>query len=217
MGLGYWYGTGLLWDGGGDDLYRSVYFTQGSGAHFAIGALIDEGGNDRHEMWEDPGAALAFGWDVVNAFLIDRGEGNDYYEADRISLGVAEVRSNAFFLDEGGDDTYVVKPKGKFLGDVDERDSYRTPGRTADFPWRLGQVGVFLDLGGADKYLARANEGEEPVPRETGADDRTWNLRKRDPASRAGPNVSIGRDVARGRLGFLDPWPRRQVKPTKSR
>jgi len=208
MGLGYWYGTGLLWDGGGDDVYRSVYFTQGSGAHFAIGALIDEGGNDRHELWETAGAALAFGWDVVNAFLIDRGDGNDFYEADRISVGVAEVRSNAFFLDEGGDDTYVLNPKGKFLGDVDERDSYKTPGRTADFPWRLGQVGVFLDLGGRDRYLVRPQEGDG-VAREVGADGATWNLRTRDAASRAGINVSIGRDVPRGDLGFLRPFPRR--------
>ena len=64
-------------------------------------ALIDEGGNDRHELWETAGAALAFGWDVVNAFLIDRGDGNDRYEAKIISMGCAEVRSNAFFLDEG--------------------------------------------------------------------------------------------------------------------
>ncbi|MDJ0520981.1 MAG: hypothetical protein QNJ90_02790 [Planctomycetota bacterium] len=209
MGLGYWYGTGLMWDGGGDDVYRSVYFTQGSGAHFAIGALIDEGGNDRHELWETAGAALAFGWDVVNAFLIDRGDGNDYYEADRISVGVAEVRSNAFFLDEGGDDTYVVKPKGKFLGDVDDRASYKQPGRTADFPWRLGQVAVFLDLGGKDTYLGRPKEGEAK-PRAQGADGTMWNVRRRDPTSRAGMNVAIGRDVPSGRLGFLDPWPRRQ-------
>ncbi len=199
MGLGYWYGTGLMWDGGGDDVYRSVYFTQGSGAHFAIGALIDEGGNDRHELWETAGAALAFGWDVVNAFLIDRGDGDDYYEAERISVGVAEVRSNAFFIDEGGDDTYVVKPKGKFLGDVDDRESYKTPGRTADFPWRLGQVAVFLDLGGKDTYREHA----------AAADGATWNVRKKDPTSRSGPNVSIGRDVAEGVVGFLKPFPAR--------
>ena len=73
QGLGYWYGTGLLWDGGGDDTFTSVYFTQGSGAHFAVGALIDEGGNDVHHLEPNAGAAFGFGWDVVNAFLLDRG------------------------------------------------------------------------------------------------------------------------------------------------
>ena len=27
IGLRYWYGTGLVYDGEGNDLYRSVYFT----------------------------------------------------------------------------------------------------------------------------------------------------------------------------------------------
>ena len=45
--------------------------------------------------------------------LIDRGNGNDRYEAKKISIGVAEIRSNAIFLDEGGDDTYVMNTKGK--------------------------------------------------------------------------------------------------------
>ncbi len=210
MGLGYWYGTGLMWDGGGDDVYRSVYFTQGSGAHFAIGALIDEGGNDRHELHETAGAALAFGWDVVNAFLIDRGTGNDYYEADLISVGVAEVRSNAFFIDEGGDDTYVVRPGGIFLGGVDDRASYKKPGRTSDFPWRMGQVAVFLDLGGKDKYLERKDRKAKPVVGKRGGDGATWGVRKRDPSLKAAPNVAIGRDVDKGRIGWLDAFPRRK-------
>ena len=78
-------------------------------------------------------------------------------------MGVAEVRSNAFFIDEGGDDTYVVAPKGKFLGDIDKRKSYDTPGRTSDFPWRLPQAGVFLDLSGNDTYLA-VSKGGPPAP-----------------------------------------------------
>ena len=212
QGLGYWYGTGLMWDGGGDDVYRSVYFTQGSGAHFAIGALIDEGGNDRHELWETAGAALAFGWDVVNAFLIDRGAGNDYYEADRISIGVAEVRSNAFFIDEGGDDTYVVKPKGKFLGDVDTRASYDKPGRTSDFPWRMPQVALFLDCGGEDTYLARAKDGTTS-PHPTAKDGATWHVRAATRAPGAGaPNVSHAADRSDAVVGFLAPWPARTPK-----
>ncbi|MGE0192223.1 MAG: hypothetical protein AB7T63_09285 [Planctomycetota bacterium] len=192
QGLGYWYGTGVLWDGGGDDRFESVYFTQGSGAHFAIGALIDEGGNDVHTLRETSGAGLGFGWDVVNAFLIDRGAGNDRYEASKISLGVGEVRSNAFFLDEGGDDVYIVDAKGKLLGDVDERPTYATPHRTAPFAFHIGQIGLFLDLGGADRYLERAGDGEPTASGKAG-DGRTWNLR---PQSGPGAfNVSLGRDL----------------------
>jgi hypothetical protein len=208
QGLGYWYGTGLLWDGGGNDLYESVYFTQGSGAHFAVGALIDESGDDRHVLLENAGAAFGFGWDVVNAFLIDRGTGNDHYEAKIISTGVAEIRSNAFFLDEGGDDTYILDAGAKGFGDVDERKRYTEPRKTSTFMFELSQVGLFLDLGGKDTYLRTPKEGES-TPDPEAADGRQWNVRARDPAAQHGFNVSFGADLEEGVLRFLAPWPAR--------
>ncbi len=213
QGLGYWYGTGLLWDGGGDDEYRSVYFTQGSGAHFAVGALIDESGNDVHVLEENAGAAFGFGWDVVNAFLIDRGTGNDRYEAKIISTGLAEVRSNAFFIDEGGDDKYVLNAKTKGFGDVDARKSYEAPGRTTTYPFHLGQVGVFLDLDGDDLYLRTAKDGSV-VPDAEAKAGGSWNVRRKQAGTQSGPNVSCGIDMTRGVLGFLKAWPAR--KPSKA-
>ncbi|MHC5031095.1 MAG: hypothetical protein ACYTGI_09970 [Planctomycetota bacterium] len=208
QGLGYWYGTGLLWDGGGNDLYESVYFTQGSGAHFAIGALIDESGDDRHILLENAGAAFGFGWDVVNAFLIDRGTGNDHYEAKIISTGLAEVRSNAFFLDEGGDDTYILDAGTKGLGDVDQRKRYTEPRKTSTFSFELAQVGLFLDLGGKDTYLRTPKEGER-APDAEAADGKRWNVRARDARALHGFNVSFGADLEGGTLRFLAPWPSR--------
>jgi hypothetical protein len=207
QGLGYWYGTGLLWDGGGNDLFESVYFTQGSGAHFAIGALIDESGDDKHVLLENAGAAFGFGWDVVNAFLIDRG-GNDTYEAKIISFGLAEVRSNAFFLDEGGDDTYILDAGTPGFGDVDERPEYKEPRKTSTFTFEVAQVGIFLDLGGKDTYLRTSKEGERAADPNAG-DGKRWNLRARDPAAPHGPNVSYGADVEGMKLRFLAPWPPR--------
>ncbi len=207
QGLGYWYGTGLMWDGGGDDQYRSVYFTQGSGAHFAIGALIDEGGNDEHLLENNAGAAFAFGWDVVNAFLIDRGNGNDRYEAERISLGVAQVRSNAFFIDEGGDDIYVTKKKGMFFGNVDKR-GFEGPSRTSDFMKRLGQVGVFLDLGGKDQYLGVRKDGTFGILDRI-QNDRRWHYENSRRNAFGAPNAAIGVDTENATLDFLKPWPRR--------
>ena len=211
QGLGYWYGTGILWDGGGDDLFESVYFTQGSGAHFAIGALIDEGGNDVHKLGHNAGAAYGFGWDVVNAFLIDRGGGDDRYEAKVISTGLAEVRSNAFFLDDGGDDVYVLDAKTKGFGDVDHRPRYDKIGSGMAFPFHLTQVGVFIDAGGTDRYLRRDKDGKERADPDAG-DGKRWHVRTRDPRRLNGPNVSCGLDLAAGRFGFLDPWPLRVVE-----
>ncbi len=208
LGLGYWYGTGLLWDGGGDDEYRSVYFTQGSGAHFAVGALIDESGDDLHVLGANAGAAYGFGWDVVFALLLDRGTGNDRYLAKCISTGLAEVRSNSVFVDEGGDDLYVLDAGARGFGDVDEQATYTAPARTFSFPFRIAQVGLFIDLGGVDRYERRAADGTLAPDADAG-DNREWHRRVRDFAAPAAPNVSLGLDLPTGRLGFLDPWPAR--------
>lgn len=209
LGTGYWYGTGLLWDGGGSDTYRSAYYTQGSGAHFAIGALVDEGGDDQHLLEHTAGAALGFGWDGVNAFLIDRGAGNDRYEALIDSIGYALHRSQAFFIDDGGNDTYVLARDAHGSGEADQLDTYATPARTAAVAFHQTQIGLFLDCGGTDTYLRRQEDGTL-VPDAQAGDDRTWHLRANDPAARGGFNVSIGKDLPAGRIGFLDPWPARQ-------
>ena len=163
---------------------------------------------DLHVLGANAGAAFGFGWDVVNAFLVDRGAGNDRYVAKCISTGCAEVRSNAFFLDEGGDDVYVLDEGNKGFGDVDDQETYLKPGRTNSFSFRIAQVGMFLDLGGDDRYLRRGAAGgftEDPAA----GDGREWNLRRRDPAARGAPNVSFGGDCGAARIGFFDPWPAR--------
>src|SRR5439155_17527894 len=95
------------------------------------------------------------------------------------------------------------------FGDVDEQPNYVTPGRGAAFPFHLPQVAMLLDLGGHDQYLRRTADGHL-VPDAHAADGATWGREApHGPlASGAGRNVAIGRDVPRGRLGFLDAWPR---------
>jgi len=139
----------------------------------------------------------------VNAFLIDRGTGNDRYEAKIISTGLAEVRSNAFFIDEGGDDTYVLNAGTNGFGMVDNRKEYADPPKTSTASFSLTQVGLFLDLDGKDTYL----RGDKPD--EHARDGKRWNLRARDPAAPNGFNVCYGADLKKGRLRFLEAWPAR--------
>lgn len=215
QGVGYWFGTGLLYDGGGNDVYDSVYFSHGSGAHFAIGAIVDEGGDDVHRLSDfehvglgpKAGAGLAFGWDVVNAFVIDRA-GNDRYEADIISEGVSDIRSFALLLDEGGDDVYVAHAGAAAFGAVDEQPTYLVPHRTSPFAFHLPQTAMLIDLGGRDRYLRVPDGGGDPVADLLAGDDRSWS-REAKVGPGAGRNVVIATDVARGRAGFLDAWPRR--------
>ncbi len=160
LGIGYWFGTGLVWDGGGNDTYESCYFTQASGAHFAIGVMVDESGNDTHRLVGTSGAGIAFGWDLVNALLLDV-QGDDNYEAKIISMGSAEVRSNAFLIDMEGDDHYRFGVKGQpiGLGGVDKRKEYGTVRFFAPYNGLVSQVGLLLDLGGKDEYTKLKPKG----------------------------------------------------------
>ena len=46
-------GAGILYDGGGSDRYRSVYYSLASGAHFCLGAVFDDGdGDDTYTVWD---------------------------------------------------------------------------------------------------------------------------------------------------------------------
>lgn len=155
QGVGYWLGMGFLYDRTGNDYYRSCYFSTASGAHYAIGALIDEGGDDIFEMWGDStevpewgwaGAGLAFGWDYVIALLVNIG-GDDLYRAKKISLGCSQIRSNAFFIDVGGNDTYQFPEHDLGMGASDVQDNYDKP-----FYCFSKSIGIFIDQDGDDKY-----------------------------------------------------------------
>lgn len=196
LGIGYWYGIGLVWDGAGDDLYRSCYFTQGSGAHYSIGALIDEAGNDRHELFETAGAALGFGWDFVDALLFDR-SGNDFYSAKIISMGVAEIRSNAFFIDLQGNDEYIMNEKTLKFGAADFRKSYKTPNRYSPFAFHASEFGIFIDGGGKDKYKLRSKDGEFKKSK-IYKNDSIW-LQPDSTSTKFGfKNYGLGADVEKG-------------------
>jgi hypothetical protein len=202
IGTGYWYGTGLVYDGDGDDTYTSVYFTQASGAHFAIGAIIDEGGNDSHLLRETSGAGLAFGWDFTVALLIAKG-GDDKYEANRISIGNAQIRSNALLIDIGGNDTYTLGKNGAGFGEATFLKSYAAPGYQYG-PYSLygNSIGMLLDIGGEDKYLNKIPK-KEPEPAAQTGNNKTWLKPAKDHANFGYRSFGIGFDTETGTVPDL--------------
>jgi hypothetical protein len=192
LGTGYWYGVGLLYDGSGDDIYSSCYFTQASGAHFSIGALIDEGGNDEHKLFETAGAALAFGWDFTVSLFLDK-EGDDEYVAKIISIGVAQVRSNALFFDLGGDDIYKIERKTEKLGAATFREEYRTPNPLSPYFYYANSIALFIDRGGKDTYIV---EGE----RNSYGNNSEWLQPSRNDPNFGFNNFGIGIDRDRGEV-----------------
>lgn len=207
LGTGYWYGVGILYDGRGDDLYRSCYFTQASGAHYAIGALIDEDGDDRHLLFETAGAALGFGWDFTVALFLDR-RGKDRYEGKIISMGVAEVRSNAFFFDLGGNDQYRMGMETLKWGASDFREDYRTPNPYSPYMHYTHSLslGLFVDADGQDRYEEVSKNGEvREAPKQR--DNRIWLQPAPGDPSWGYRNYGVGVDLSGGQVPELRLFP----------
>jgi hypothetical protein len=182
QGAGYWFGTGVLVDGGGDDLHEAVWYAQASGAHYALGTLLDVSGNDRYALVGTGGAGLGFGWDFA-AGVLDDLAGNDTYSVNRLALGAAMKRSTGIFLDAAGDDTYRCEIPSECLGYVDDDPAWATRDPAQPRWFEGSQVGLFLDLGGHDRY-----------PEGRGANETawgTWEFGRRPAAPR---NLGAGFD-----------------------
>lgn len=166
-------GIGLLVDLAGDDHYQAQVFAQGVGYQEGLGMLVDDGGNDYFEAaWYAMGAAAHSGAGV----LLKRGAGNDSYQASHtMALGAAHDFSVGIFLDEGGNDRYTLTDLGlgaahdnstALFVDGQGDDHYqvaitscRALGVAVISEWgsrreSLSNLGLFLDLGGDDRYPA---------------------------------------------------------------
>jgi len=175
----------VLYDGEGDDSYKAHVWTQGSGAHFCIGVLLDEGGNDHHVGER---AGLAFGHDFTHALLVNLG-GNDRYECPGDGLGFSINRSYAMLIDVGGDDVYKSAPKNvPGLARYDKRFADVTAPSTY---WvDASSLGLFLDVGGNDSYWCAAAKDGTTWGDAAGSDNRKVR------------NVGIGMDVAEGTIDW---------------
>ncbi len=157
MGTGYWFGIGLLHDGGGDDQYHGVAWSQGAGAHFCIGALIDEGGDDQHLAEENSHLSLAMAHDFTIGILLDAA-GDDLYQVNGSGLAYSINRSIALLIDTAGRDTYQTdvprrtqENTGLRPGYAWNPENFRNRGIAAYFA-DTTSLGLFLDIGGEDRY-----------------------------------------------------------------
>jgi len=196
MGTGYWFGTGLLHDGAGHDEYRGVVWSQGSGAHFCIGVLVDEAGDDRHLIEATSNNSLAFGHDFAVALLVNVG-GDDTYQMQQNGIAYSINRSVAALIDVGGDDSYVGNEANR-PGMAVFDDRFRARGGVSDYFADTTAVGLFLDVGGNDRYWTEQQNNthwlDEP-------DSPNWTER----------NFSVGVDRDEGTVSLR---PRPEKAPT---
>ncbi|MBI2193683.1 MAG: HEAT repeat domain-containing protein [Planctomycetes bacterium] len=138
QGVGYWFALGLLIDADGNDFYHARHYSQGCAFHFAVGGLLDNGGND---AYLGSVTCQGSGYDYSAGVLVDYG-GDDLYRSDHLSSGSGGVTGMGVLVDLSGSDHYLTGRPGSLSlggGQFQERRGF-------------GCIGVFLDLGGGDRY-----------------------------------------------------------------
>lgn len=154
QGCGYWYACGALIDADGDDEYASYQYAQGSGIHLSVGILRDKSGNDVYQNRQ--GLAQGGSHDFAVGLLWD-GAGDDRYESDSGSQGCAINNAVGILLDESGDDRYRLTGSEQGQGNGEFADRRGT-----------GSVGVLVDLGGSDAYSTGLGNGRHRVRNDIG-------------------------------------------------
>ena len=142
QGGGYYYSYGICNDRGDEsDFYMGTRYSNGFAAHQALGAFIEQGGNDVYRTLHC--VSLGISWDETVVLFVDD-QGDDYYHSgEGTSYSAAYQNGICFFFDRNGNDTYHAIPPVPV--------SYNN--------YHLGtSLAVFVDSGsGNDKYLERQN------------------------------------------------------------
>jgi hypothetical protein len=144
QGAGYWYGLGVLVDRAGNDRYRATWYGQGVGTHAAVGCVVDLLGDDRYGSRN---TSQGCGHDFSAGILWDE-EGDDTYHGWTLCQGAGNAASGlGLLLDGRGADLYRCSGSCWGFGAGETRRPEAAP------------FGLFLDLGGSDRFEGAAPPG----------------------------------------------------------
>ena len=173
-------GVGLLFDeGDGDDRYLASAWAQGFASTYGYGLLYDDGGDEVYRTggvyyhapllphdYRSFSGGFGMGWRPRAgggvAVLYDHGDGNDFYNAEVMSFGSSYWYSLGILVDGGGNDHYSLAHYGLGSGihlsvgalyDISGDDQYRSRyGVVGGTPHDLS-VGIMVDGSGDDMYI----------------------------------------------------------------
>jgi hypothetical protein len=145
QGGSYWFAFGGLYDADGNDRYIGYQYAQGAGTHLTAACLFDRAGDD---IYSSKGVSQGCGHDWAAGILIDAA-GNDRYDCTDLSQAAGSANGVGVLIDGAGDDMYEAVSNLNTQGYGNPRRDY-------------GSIGLFLDLGGKDRYLG------------PGADSKVW-------------------------------------------
>lgn len=159
QGAGY-FGTGILLDIKGNDIYQSKNYSQGLGV-FGLGLLLDIEGNDKYNM-ENSGQGCGYFGIGLNFDAI--GDDTFYFYGD--GQGMGGVNGLGMLANYSGNDEYKAEPDAKIFnrGDYHSKNKINSNsaqgagfGRRGDgsdgHNW-AGGIGAIIDIKGNDKYIS---------------------------------------------------------------
>ena len=150
QGSSYWHALGILIDNEGNDSYTARRYSQGAGIHSSAAILLDNSGNDTYTSW---GVSQGCGHDLAGGILYD-GNGNDRYEAEWLSQGAGNSSGMGILIDNAGSDTYGKGANNSIQGSgvYDERRDSESMGILID---RQGQDNFSSPPAGQEKWKKR--------------------------------------------------------------
>jgi HEAT repeat protein len=178
-------GIGMLFDRGiGDDRYSAAVWAQGLGSVFGYGLLYDEGGNDVYrtggaylhapllpEDYQSFAQGFGMGWRPRAGggigVLYDK-SGNDFYNGEVYCQGSAYWYSLGILIDGGGQDVYNAAQYGQGAGihlavgalwDQGGDDLYSSRNGVIGGTAHDLSVGMLVDDAGDDHYIVSGGYG----------------------------------------------------------
>ena len=143
------FGTSVVVDLAGNDLYRAGDLSLGAGI-FGCGAILDRGGDD---VYDSGSFSQGAGFGGVG-ILCDEA-GRDSYTAAMQSQAFGYVGGAGLILERSGNDTYLTKPAQTDI--LRYEDHYLTLSQGCAFGYRpdySGGIGLLVESAGNDLYCS---------------------------------------------------------------
>jgi len=119
-------------------------------------------------------------------------------------MGLAQIRSNAFLIDIGGDDSYYLGENSAGLGEATFRSNFRKPSNLTPYFSYAKSFGGFIDIGGSDNYYSFKGKKESAHP--TAKNNFIWLKPERTDSTFGANNFGVGIDTDSGTIPEFFKW-----------
>ncbi len=113
-------------------------------------------------------------------------------------MGCAQIRSNAFLIDVGGDDYYQLQSGQEGFGTATFRDDYVSANPLSPYDALAKSFSLLLDIGGKDTFMDWDKDTGKMSANAVCGDNKAWFKPARDNEHYGANNYGVGMDVEEG-------------------